>query len=86
LLFLGAGVASGAGRAVGESGAEASAVDGLPSVRSSVDVNKFSKYIFKEGAGHGKDKVFRSLGYDAQSSEKLAQEWADSGGGSIRFE
>ena len=39
-------------------------------------VEKFSQYIFKEGATHGKDTVFRSLGYDASHSESLAHLWS----------
>jgi filamentous hemagglutinin len=38
-------------------------------------VEKFSSYIFKEGATHGKDAVFRSLGYGAEHSEELAAVW-----------
>jgi len=32
----------------------------------------FSEYVFKEGATHGKDEVFVSLGYGKQHSTKLA--------------
>ena len=35
-------------------------------------VRKFSDYIFKDGATHGKDEVFRSLGFSRQDSEFLA--------------
>jgi hypothetical protein len=31
-----------------------------------VDSRKFSEYIFKEDADHGKDKIFKSLGYGKQ--------------------
>lgn len=40
-----------------------------------VDERKFSEYIFKEGATHGKDKVFRSLGYGPEHSKMLADEY-----------
>lgn len=40
-----------------------------------VDERKFSEYIFKEGATHGKDKVFRSLGYGPEHSKMLAQQY-----------
>jgi hypothetical protein len=49
-------------RALGE-GAEAAAVDPA----------KFSDYIFKEGADHGKDAIFRSYGYGPGDSEELAE-------------
>jgi|GEM_PF-2487904 len=39
-------------------------------------VEKFSEYIFKEGATHGKDAVFRSLGYGAGDSADLAKIWS----------
>ena len=35
-------------------------------------VEKFRDYVFKLGATHGKDHVFRSLGYDISHSEALA--------------
>lgn len=35
-------------------------------------IEKFRDYIFKPGATHGKDHVFRSLGYDESHSEELA--------------
>ncbi len=35
-------------------------------------VEKFRDYIFKPGATHGKDHVFRSLGYDERHSGELA--------------
>jgi len=40
-----------------------------------VDPRKFSEYIFKPGATHGKDVVFRSLGYDAEDSQMLTAEY-----------
>jgi len=35
-------------------------------------IEKFRDYIFKPGATHGKDHVFRSLGYDRSHSAELA--------------
>lgn len=35
-------------------------------------VPKFRDYIFRPGATHGKDHIFRSLGYDLEHSEELA--------------
>lgn len=35
-------------------------------------VSKFRDYIFRPGATHGKDHIFRSLGYDQEHSEELA--------------
>ncbi|QUH04235.1 hypothetical protein HUO13_28670 [Saccharopolyspora erythraea] len=43
--------------------------------QAAVDSRKFSDYVFKEGADHGKDKVFRSLGYEKQHSEMLTREY-----------
>lgn len=40
-----------------------------------VDPRKFSEYIFKPGATHGKDAVFRSLGYSAEDSQMLTAEY-----------
>jgi filamentous hemagglutinin len=34
---------------------------------------KFYDYIFKPGATHGKDHVFRSLGYDRSDSQMLSE-------------
>lgn len=36
---------------------------------------KFSNYIFKDGATHGKDAVFKGLGYNKNHSAQLAQMW-----------
>ncbi|MFE4949603.1 RHS repeat-associated core domain-containing protein [Leifsonia sp. NPDC056665] len=41
-------------------------------VAATVPVSKFSDYIFKEGASHGKDAVFRSYGYGSDDSQSLA--------------
>jgi hypothetical protein len=38
-------------------------------------VRKFSHYIFREGADHGKDRVFRGLGYGRDHSQALAKMW-----------
>jgi hypothetical protein len=38
-------------------------------------VRKFSDYIFKPGATHGKDRVFRSYGYGPEHSEFLASDF-----------
>lgn len=38
-----------------------------------VPIEKFRDYIFKPGATHGKDHVFRSLGYGPEHSEQLAR-------------
>jgi hypothetical protein len=46
-------------------------IHGVP--RADVPVEKFKDYIFKEGAKHGKDRVFRSLGYDVSHSQDLAK-------------
>ncbi len=42
------------------------------SIQTIVEPRKFSEYLFKEGADHGKNRVFESLGYGKQHSEKLA--------------
>ncbi len=42
-------------------------------VRVIVDPRKFSEYVFKENADHGKDIVFKSLGYTKQQSDDLAE-------------
>ena len=39
------------------------------------DTKKFSDYIFKPGADHGKDAVFKSLGYTASDSVSLSKIW-----------
>lgn len=46
-------------------------------VVATAPVEKFSEYIFKEGATHGKDAVFRSLGYSAEDSAQLASMWEE---------
>jgi hypothetical protein len=38
---------------------------------------KFSNYIFKDGATHGKDAIFRGLGYSAEDSAQLAKLWEE---------
>jgi hypothetical protein len=47
---------------------------------ASVPIAKFRDYIFKEGATHGKDAVFRSLGYGVEHSEDLASIYSEQGG------
>jgi filamentous hemagglutinin len=37
------------------------------------DPRKFSGYVFKENADHGKDVIFKSLGYTKQHSDILAE-------------
>lgn len=46
---------------------------------ASVPVAKFSDYIFREGATHGKDAVFRSYGFGAADSQALASEFERQG-------
>ncbi len=43
--------------------------------KATAPVEKFSQYIFKEGATHGKDVVFKGLGYGAEDSAQLAKLW-----------
>ena len=38
-----------------------------------VDIRKFSDYIFKEPADHGKEEIFHSLGYEKKHSEFLSK-------------
>ncbi len=48
-------------------------------VNATVDSRKFTDYLFKDGATHGKDVVYRNLGYGKEHSEaliKLYQEQA----------
>src|SRR5690606_16342511 len=45
----------------------------LSSSRAIAPIDKFRHYIFKPGATHGKDRVFRSLGYGAEDSALLAR-------------
>ncbi|HVZ39959.1 MAG TPA: RHS repeat-associated core domain-containing protein [Candidatus Kapabacteria bacterium] len=40
-------------------------------------VEKFSDYIFKEGATHGKAAVFENLGYSGENSAELAKIWEE---------
>ena len=47
--------------------------------KASVPIEKFSEYIFKEGADHGKDAVFRGLGYGKEHSAQLAKIWEEQG-------
>ena len=43
--------------------------------RATAPTPKFSEYIFRPGATHGKDAVFRSLGYTIDDSRALARSW-----------
>ena len=43
--------------------------------KANADPRKFNDYIFKEGATHGKDKVFRGLGYGKEHSDELREIW-----------
>ncbi|WP_454725795.1 MULTISPECIES: DUF6883 domain-containing protein [Cupriavidus] len=45
------------------------------SVGAVADTRHFSDYIFKSGADHGKDTVFKSLGYTADDSVALSKVW-----------
>jgi len=47
--------------------------------KATVDSRKFSEYVFKDGAAHGKDAVFKNLGYSAKDSELLAQIYQEQG-------
>lgn len=42
-------------------------------LRVNVPIEKFRDYIFKSGATHGKDRIFRSLGYGPEQAEELAR-------------
>jgi hypothetical protein len=47
---------------------------------ANVDSRKFSDYIFKEGADHGKDHVFKSLGYSKENSSALSKIYMEQAG------
>lgn len=47
-------------------------VKGGTSTVANVKVEKFSEYIFKDGATHGKNVIFENLGYTKADSEYLA--------------
>ena len=51
---------------------------------AAVDAGKFSNYVFKNGATHGKDAIFRSYGYGAVDSEVLAAQFQSQGAASYR--
>lgn len=62
-----------------EKGLEA-ADDGIRvSKNATAATDKFESYIFKDGATHGKDAPFRSLGYGKEHSEQLAKLWEKQG-------
>ncbi len=46
---------------------------------ATVDIRKFSEYIFKDGAAPGKDVVYKNLGYGANDSELLAKIYQEQG-------
>lgn len=46
---------------------------------ATANVRKFTDYIFKPGADHGKNSVFSSLGYSATDSAVLASMWESQG-------
>ena len=54
---------------------EVEAVSNVSTGRASVDIRKFSEYIFKPDATHGKDTIFRKLGYSERDSAKLSEIW-----------
>lgn len=41
--------------------------------KADVDVRKFSEYIFKDGADHGKDVAFKNLGYGKEYSDDIVK-------------
>lgn len=43
--------------------------------RTTADERKFSEYIFRPGATHGKNVPFEALGYSREHSGKLAEMW-----------
>jgi hypothetical protein len=51
--------------------------------RASAPVAKFSDYIFEAGADHGKDAVFRALGYSADDSAMLTKMWEQQAGARV---
>jgi hypothetical protein len=51
---------------------------------ASVDAAKFSDYVFKEGATHGKDAIFHSYGYGAADSNALAADFEAQGAAQYR--
>jgi hypothetical protein len=55
-------------------------IRGAGAAKAIAPVEKFSAYIFKEGATHGKDPIFRGLGYEARHSEALAATFAEQAG------
>ena len=45
----------------------------------SVPIAKFRDYIFKAGATHGKDAVFRALGYGIERSQDMVRIYEEQG-------
>jgi RHS repeat-associated protein len=54
-------------------GAAETTVEHTAAKAAAAPVPKFSNYIFKPGATHGKDAVFRGLGYNREDSASLAK-------------
>ena len=51
---------------------------------ATVDSGKFSNYVFKPGATHGKDAIFRAYGYGSVDSEMLAAAFQSQGATNYR--
>lgn len=66
---------AGPGTVESEGGLRVVNVDPGDGATATAPVAKFSDYLFKEGATHGKDAVFRSYGYSGADSEALAAEF-----------
>ncbi|GMV20002.1 MAG: hypothetical protein AMXMBFR56_82260 [Polyangiaceae bacterium] len=70
-----------AGKATAEAiqrGAKEGIAEGIPRMSAQpahAPSEKFSRYIFKSGADHGKDAAFRKLGYGKEHSGELAELW-----------
>jgi len=59
-------------------GAKEGIAEGIPRMSAQpahAPSEKFSRYIFKSGADHGKDTPFRRLGYSKEHSGELAELW-----------
>ncbi len=64
-------------------GAQFAPAETLATVEAVVDPRKFSNYIFKDDATHGKDVVFRKLGYNKDDSLELAKLYQDQAGAKV---
>ena len=51
----------------------------MPKSKAIVDSIKFSEYVFRENADHGKDIIFKSLGYEKCHSDDLAELYRNEG-------